>query len=449
MAKLIVGQNDLATVTPDLAAEWHSTMNGSLLPSQITYGSSKRVWWLGKCGHEWEAVISRRSGRGDGCPLCRKSRPKTHEEFCKSINKINPFIEITGTYVKSNVRVSVRCKKCGFEWSTKPNTLQQGSGCPRCAKTGTSRSEQYLCVFMEQVFGIESVLNRDKTSIGLELDVVCGKHAWEYGSWFWHKPKRKQAIDLEKYERCRERGITLHIIYDSCAGERSKIPSSVCFDYDLWQEIDHKSLKRICIKGAKEISPDVDLSSIDWESIEIESARRCRALSSEEYSAEVESIYNGKIIIDSASFKSIANRVKAHCTSCGKTWSSLAYGSEIVCSQDKRFCIPCHHEFIEIVRVNRKIVFPYVIDRQDSDENMHTRLSVPRDIDLIGAHIIPSFTNETSMHQLKGRHGLIVSRVLSLAVYAQLPLFALDFCHGIQNESSSQREGSNKHERHG
>ncbi len=50
---------------------------------------------------------------------------------------------------------------------------------------------------MEQVFGIESVLNRDKTSIGLELDVVCGKHAWEYGSWFWHKPKRKQAIDLE------------------------------------------------------------------------------------------------------------------------------------------------------------------------------------------------------------------------------------------------------------
>lgn len=56
---------------------------------------------------------------------------------------------------------------------------------------------------------------------------------------------------------------------------------------------------------------------------------------------------------------------------------------------------------------------------------------------------------QTSMHQLKGRHGLIVSLVLSLAVYAQLPLFALDFCHGIQNESSSQREGSNKHERHG
>ena len=84
-----------------------------------------------------------------------------------------------------------------------------------------------------------------------------------------------------------------------------------------------------------------------------------------------------------------------------------------------------------------------------SDENMHTRLPVPRDIDLIGAHIIPSFSNKTSMHQLKGRHGLTVSLVLSLAVYVQFPLLALDFRHGIQNESSSQRKGGNKHERYG
>lgn len=70
-------------------------------------------------------------------------------------------------------------------------------------------------------------------------------------------------------------------------------------------------------------------------------------------------------------------------------------------------------------------------------------------LDLIGAHIIPSFSNETSMHQLKDRHGLTVSLVLSLTVYVQFPLLALDFRHGIQNESSSQREGGNKHERHG
>lgn len=69
MAKLIVGQNDLATVNPNLAAEWHPSKNGSLLPSQTTAGSNKKVWWLGKCGHEWEREICERS-KGHGCPVC-------------------------------------------------------------------------------------------------------------------------------------------------------------------------------------------------------------------------------------------------------------------------------------------------------------------------------------------------------------------------------------------
>ena len=69
MAKLIVGQNDLATVNPNLAVEWHPSKNGSLLPSQITAGSNKKVWWLGKCGHEWQAVVFSRV-KGHGCPYC-------------------------------------------------------------------------------------------------------------------------------------------------------------------------------------------------------------------------------------------------------------------------------------------------------------------------------------------------------------------------------------------
>ena len=71
MAKLIVGQNDLATVNPDLTAEWHPTKNNCLLPTQVTAGSNRKVWWKGTCGHEWEAVIGNRS-RGIGCPHCSK-----------------------------------------------------------------------------------------------------------------------------------------------------------------------------------------------------------------------------------------------------------------------------------------------------------------------------------------------------------------------------------------
>ena len=38
MVKLIKGKNDLATVRPDLAKEWHPTKNDGLLPTDVTAG---------------------------------------------------------------------------------------------------------------------------------------------------------------------------------------------------------------------------------------------------------------------------------------------------------------------------------------------------------------------------------------------------------------------------
>lgn len=65
----IIGVNDLASQRPDLAAEWHPTKNGNLTPRDVTRSANKKAWWLGTCGHEWEAVIgSRHLGRG--CPVC-------------------------------------------------------------------------------------------------------------------------------------------------------------------------------------------------------------------------------------------------------------------------------------------------------------------------------------------------------------------------------------------
>lgn len=70
--KILPGFNDLATTNPDIAAEWHPTKNGDLKPTDVVAGSNRKVWWLGKCGHEWEAPVSYRSRRGDGCPVCSK-----------------------------------------------------------------------------------------------------------------------------------------------------------------------------------------------------------------------------------------------------------------------------------------------------------------------------------------------------------------------------------------
>ena len=43
--------NSLAEVHPELVSEW-SDKNLPLTPDDITFGSNKKVWWKGTCGHE-------------------------------------------------------------------------------------------------------------------------------------------------------------------------------------------------------------------------------------------------------------------------------------------------------------------------------------------------------------------------------------------------------------
>ena len=69
--KVLPGFNDLATLAPELARQWHPTLNGSLTPEMVTAGSHQKVWWTCSHGHVWQAVIHSRSGpRKCGCPIC-------------------------------------------------------------------------------------------------------------------------------------------------------------------------------------------------------------------------------------------------------------------------------------------------------------------------------------------------------------------------------------------
>ena len=64
--------NSLAEVHPELVSEW-SEKNLLLTPDGITFGSNKKVWWKGTCGHEWQASVKARSN-GEKCPICSGAR---------------------------------------------------------------------------------------------------------------------------------------------------------------------------------------------------------------------------------------------------------------------------------------------------------------------------------------------------------------------------------------
>ena len=64
----------LADRFPAIATEWDYKKNDKLTPTHVTPGSSRKVWWkCSRCGHEWAAIISNRTGKGRGCPACAKA----------------------------------------------------------------------------------------------------------------------------------------------------------------------------------------------------------------------------------------------------------------------------------------------------------------------------------------------------------------------------------------
>lgn len=98
--RVLKGYNDLATVNPKLAGEWHPSKNGELTPCDVTSGSGKRVWWLCPIGHEYQATIHDRNTDNTQCPICnlrvQTSFPEqatffyVHKLYSDAINKYKP-----------------------------------------------------------------------------------------------------------------------------------------------------------------------------------------------------------------------------------------------------------------------------------------------------------------------------------------------------------------------
>ncbi|MCQ2354271.1 MAG: zinc-ribbon domain-containing protein [Clostridia bacterium] len=129
--------NTVSEMLPDLVAEW-SDKNLPLTPDQLTYGSNRKVWWKGKCGHEWLASPHSRSS-GAGCPYCSSNRilpgfndlasqsPILAAEWSERNRTLKP--ESIGAHSPRNVWW--KCRH-GHEWKARVADRADGSQCPYC-----------------------------------------------------------------------------------------------------------------------------------------------------------------------------------------------------------------------------------------------------------------------------------------------------------------------------
>lgn len=137
----ILGEENLATLYPELLSQWHTTRNLPTVPEDLTLGSGKKVWWICDLGHEWQAPVGARVQRKSGCPYCAgvlllegfndlaTRNPDLAKEWHPAKNHpLEPKNVSGGNHNKA----WWMCER-EHEWEATISSRNSGIGCPVCA----------------------------------------------------------------------------------------------------------------------------------------------------------------------------------------------------------------------------------------------------------------------------------------------------------------------------
>ncbi len=258
--KVLKGFNDLETLNPELAKEWHPSKNGILTPADVTASSGKSVWWQCKYGHEWKAsVCNRKAGRG----------------------------------------------------------------CPQCADMlRTSFPEQAIFYYIKKEFPDAVNGYKDIFSSSMELDIFIPslKVGIEYDGKVYHSNSNNQLRDSRKYSICKENGITLIRVREMTAytpilmcDHKIEIPEA-SDEYLNW------AINNLCFHLGRIVLPDVRRDR--WEILSYLHERKT-SLASEYPDIACEWDYPSNSPLIPENFPPHSNeKVFWKCKKCGYVWSA-------------------------------------------------------------------------------------------------------------------------------
>lgn len=173
------GVNDLASMFPTVAADWHPSLNGDLLPTEVTSSSHRRVWW--KCAidsrHEYDAMVYNRTGQNSGCPICNGKTvlsgvtdfATTHPQLLSEwdFQKNDSFSPQDFT-AGSHKRAWWKCSK-GHGWQASIKDRVRGRQCPFCVNKWIIAGENDLATLNPELvdeWDLDSNLPLTPTSVG-------------------------------------------------------------------------------------------------------------------------------------------------------------------------------------------------------------------------------------------------------------------------------------------
>jgi hypothetical protein len=205
----------------EVVSQWSIELN-EIKPHEVTSHSKLKIKWKCQDGHTWEATPSSRI-RGGGCPECYKlnrveillkaklkvagrslfdAYPNLVDEWDFSKNHRNPY-ELTPN---SNYKAFWKCK---FNHSWEANIYNRtgnGSGCPECSGSGTSKIEIYILCELRKLF---VKVDWRKKIDSFELDIFIPEYSIgvEVDGEYWHRNKSEK--DRKKSFFLKSKGINL------------------------------------------------------------------------------------------------------------------------------------------------------------------------------------------------------------------------------------------------
>lgn len=216
--RVLTGYNDLETINPNLAKEWDYEKNESLKPSEVVFGSKKKVWWRCSNNHSWQAqIIYRNNGRG--CPVCANRKiVKNYNDFASE----HPELLIEWDFEKnekapseyacfSREKVWWICKK-GHSWKAAIGDRSRGNGCAKCTEERrVSFPEKALLFYISKA--VKNVVGNYRTEwLGAyELDIYLPEYkiGIEYDGTYGHSSEAGIERDIRKNNVCNKNGVTL------------------------------------------------------------------------------------------------------------------------------------------------------------------------------------------------------------------------------------------------
>lgn len=229
--QIVIGINDYASqVKPEILKEWDYTKN-NFLPTEITLGSNKTVWWKCSKNHSWSAEAGRRSKRGDSCPYCnRKTLAKGINDlktYCLNNKNLTHLIiewhpengKIESYTCRAGKKVKWICRANKKHiWDALISNRTAGDGCPYCR---TSEMENQLYYWLKTKTNL-NITKNDKTIIKpKEIDILIKeiKIGIEFNGDYWHSSKflgySATEHHLKKKKLCEKQGYKLAFVWES------------------------------------------------------------------------------------------------------------------------------------------------------------------------------------------------------------------------------------------